>query len=68
VNWKVAPGPLQTYKNRLADIAAGKTGKAVSAVSAKRVSVLSLKLDQYKHWADELELRRSKPAARWSDS
>ena len=46
---------LQTYENRQADIAAGKTGKAVSAVSAKRVSVLALGLDEYKRWADQVE-------------
>ena len=32
-----------------------KTGKAVSAVSAKRVSVLALGLDEYKRWADQVE-------------
>ena len=46
---------LQTYENRQADIAAGKTGKAISAVSAKRVSVLALKLEEYKRWADAVE-------------
>jgi len=46
---------LQTYENRQADIAAGKTGKSISAVSAKRVSVLALGLNEYKRWADEVE-------------
>jgi hypothetical protein len=46
---------LQTYEKRQADIAAGKTGKAISAVSAKRVSVLALGLDEYKRWADQVE-------------
>ncbi len=46
---------LQTYERRKADIAAGKTGKAVSAVSAKRVSVLSLTLAEYQRWAPEVE-------------
>jgi hypothetical protein len=46
---------LQTYENRQADIAAGKIGKAASAVSAKRVSVLALDLNQYKRWADQVE-------------
>lgn len=46
---------LQTYDKRLADIAAGKTGKAVAAVSAKRVAILSLTLEDYRRWADEVE-------------
>jgi hypothetical protein len=46
---------LQTYENRQTDIAAGKIGKAASAVSAKRVSVLALDLNQYKQWADQVE-------------
>lgn len=46
---------LHTYEKRRADVAAGKTGKAVAAVSAKRVSVLSLTLEDYKKWADEVE-------------
>jgi hypothetical protein len=46
---------LQTYELRKADIAAGKTGKSISAVSAKRVSVLALPLDEYKRWADLVE-------------
>jgi len=46
---------LQTYENRQADLAAGKTGKAISAVSAKRLSVLALQVDQYKKWADLVE-------------
>lgn len=46
---------LHTYERRQADIAAGKTGKTVSAVSAKRVAVLSLDLGDYKHWADRVE-------------
>ncbi len=46
---------LQTYENRQADIAAGKVGKAASAVSAKRVSVLALDLKQYKRWAEQVE-------------
>ncbi len=46
---------LHTYEMRKQDIAAGKTGKAVAAVSAKRVSVLALSLDDYKKWADDIE-------------
>ena len=46
---------LHTYEKHQADIRMGKTGKAVSAVSAKRVSVLSLSLEEYQHWADEVE-------------
>ena len=46
---------LHTYEKRQADIAAGRTGKAISAVSAKRVAVLSLELDDYRRWADPVE-------------
>lgn len=46
---------LQTNEKRQADIGAGKTGKAVSPVSAKRISVLSLSLADYQKWADEVE-------------
>ena len=46
---------LQTYEKRLADLAAGKTGKMVAAVSAKRVAMLALHLEDYKHWADKVE-------------
>ncbi len=46
---------LHTLEKRRADITAGKTGKAVAAVSAKRVSVLSLTLGDYKRWAPEVE-------------
>ncbi len=46
---------LHTYEKRKADIKAGKTGKAASAVSAKRVSILSLSLEDYRQWADEVE-------------
>lgn len=45
---------LHTLDRRQADIAAGKTGKEITAVSAKREHVLSLPLDAYKQWADEL--------------
>lgn len=46
---------LHTYEKRKADISAGKTGKAASAVSAKRVSILSLSLEDYQLWADKVE-------------
>jgi hypothetical protein len=46
---------LHTLERRRADLAAGKSGKAVSAVSAKRVAVLSLSLTDYQRWAPEVE-------------
>ena len=46
---------LHTLELRRADVAAGKTGKAAAAVSAKRVAVLSLTLAEYQNWAPEVE-------------
>jgi hypothetical protein len=46
---------LHTLEKRHVDIAAGKNGKAVSPVSAKRSSVLELPLEAYKKWADVVE-------------
>ncbi|EBL1410476.1 DUF262 domain-containing protein [Salmonella enterica] len=46
---------LNTLKKRRADLAEGKTGKSVTAVSAKRVSVLALSLEDYHCWADDVE-------------
>ncbi|CAM6448258.1 DUF262 domain-containing protein [Citrobacter portucalensis] len=46
---------LHTLEKRKADIVAGKTGKQVSPVSAKRASVLELPLEAYKNWADDVE-------------
>lgn len=46
---------LHTHEKRRADIDNGKIGKAVSAVSAKRVAVLSLELKDYQRWAPEVE-------------
>ncbi|MBF6570591.1 MAG: DUF262 domain-containing protein [Candidatus Binataceae bacterium] len=46
---------LETLKQRRADIAAGKTGRQVTPVSAKREDILELKLDAYKDWADRVE-------------
>ncbi|HRZ46483.1 MAG TPA: DUF262 domain-containing protein [Candidatus Paceibacterota bacterium] len=45
---------LHTYEQRLADLAAGLTGKAVTPVSAKREHVLSLPLAAFNKWADQL--------------
>ncbi|MDE0152950.1 MAG: DUF262 domain-containing protein [Gammaproteobacteria bacterium] len=46
---------LHTHKRRQDDVDAGKTGKSVSAVSAKRGAVLSLPLAEYERWAPEVE-------------
>ena len=46
---------LRTHQLRRADLAAGKTGKQVRPVSAKRSDVLQLALTAWKQWADELE-------------
>jgi hypothetical protein len=46
---------LHTYELRCADLAAGKNPKESTAVSAKREHVLSLPLEAYKKWADELQ-------------
>jgi hypothetical protein len=46
---------LHTYEKRQQDIAIGKIGKQISAVSAKRTAVLSLSLDAYKTWVDKAE-------------
>ena len=46
---------LHTHEKRRDDVAAGKTGKAVSAVSAKRGSVLSLTLQEYQRWAPNVK-------------
>ena len=46
---------LHTYERRQKDIEAGKQGKEISAVSAKRASILSLSLDAYVKWAQDVE-------------
>ena len=46
---------LKSSAQRKKDIAEGKKGKAISAVSAKRVTVLSLELADYEKWAPEVE-------------
>lgn len=46
---------LHTLEKRRADLADGKTGKAVTPVSAKRASILELPLAAYQNWADKVE-------------
>jgi hypothetical protein len=46
---------LYTLERRKADIAAGKTGKQIAPVSAKRASVLELPLEAYQRWTDQVE-------------
>lgn len=46
---------LHTYELRQADQAAGKTGKQMRPVSAKRADVLQLPLSAWQQWADGLE-------------
>ncbi|HYG10433.1 MAG TPA: DUF262 domain-containing protein [Pyrinomonadaceae bacterium] len=46
---------LHTLERRQADIAAGKEGKQVAPVSAKRAAILVLPLDAYHKWANEVE-------------
>lgn len=46
---------LHTLKCRRADLAAGKTGKQVTPVSAKRATILEMPLAAYKEWADAAE-------------
>lgn len=46
---------LHSLTRRRADLADGKTGKTVAAVSAKRVSVLSLSLADYQEWSTAVE-------------
>jgi len=45
---------LHTHERRQDDIAAGKTGKHVRPVSAKRADVLELPLAAWQQWADAL--------------
>lgn len=45
---------LHTWEKRQADLQAGKTGKQVTGVSAKREAVLSLPLVSYQKWKNEL--------------
>ncbi len=46
---------MYTLDLRKADIASGKTGKAVQPVSAKRASILAMPLSAYQKWADDVE-------------
>jgi len=45
---------LYTYELQQQDLKAGKTGKAVTAVSAKREHILSMPLAAYQTWAEPL--------------
>lgn len=45
---------LHTYEQHFDDLNTGKTGRAVTAVSAKRGHVLSLPLTAFNKWADPL--------------
>ena len=45
---------LHTHERQRADLDAGKTGKEVTGVSAKREHILSMPLDAYRKWADRL--------------
>ncbi len=46
---------LHTLEKRNKDIAAGKEGKQLSPVSAKRVAILNLPLEAYQQWAGQVE-------------
>lgn len=46
---------LSTLEQRKSDIAADKTGKFISAVSAKRSAILAMSLDDYKKWSNDVE-------------
>src|SRR5205085_394892 len=45
---------LHTYAQRAQDLHAGRTGKEVTAVSAKREQILAMPLSAYQTWADKL--------------
>ncbi|MGD1942427.1 MAG: DUF262 domain-containing protein [Leptolyngbyaceae cyanobacterium] len=45
---------LYTWEKRQSDMAAGKTGKQVTGISAKREAVLSLPVEAFKWWQDKL--------------
>lgn len=45
---------LHSYERQRTDLSEGKTGKEVTAVSAKREHVLSIPLSVYRKWADKL--------------
>ncbi|RMD64858.1 DUF262 domain-containing protein [Candidatus Parcubacteria bacterium] len=46
---------LHTHELHRADLEAGKTGKQVRPISAKRADMLQVPLDAWKRWADPLE-------------
>lgn len=46
---------LHTREKRLADIEAGRTGKQITAISAKRSAILALPLQAFRKWADPVE-------------
>lgn len=46
---------LYTHELRKKDIKAGKTGKQVKPVSAKRVDILQLPLDAWNNWSNDVE-------------
>jgi hypothetical protein len=46
---------LETLKTRKADIGAGKIGRQVTPVTAKREDILELQLDAYRKWAEPVE-------------
>ena len=46
---------LRTREKRIQDIADGKTGNAISAISAKRAAVLSISLADYQQWTNQVE-------------
>jgi hypothetical protein len=45
---------LYTYERQQADLSAGKAGKDVTGVSAKREHILTMPLSAYKNWAERL--------------
>jgi hypothetical protein len=46
---------LHTHELRKADLSAGKSGKQIRPISAKRADVLQLPLDAWRQWSDALE-------------
>ncbi|WP_284084965.1 GmrSD restriction endonuclease domain-containing protein [Acinetobacter haemolyticus] len=46
---------LSTLQKRTTDIKENKSGKLVSAVSAKRSAILAMSLEEYWQWADKVE-------------
>ncbi|HFG2492647.1 GmrSD restriction endonuclease domain-containing protein [Acinetobacter baumannii] len=46
---------LSTLEQRKVDISADKTGKFISAVSAKRAAILGMSLNDYQKWSNDVE-------------